>query len=179
MVEEEVVEEEVVTEKVAIQEKPTILKTSRKNEESYLHLLTEEAQKRLLTSLFKWLPTYDSTDKSTPLKKINGTSSSADSKEKQQDPGQLLQSKLQSSPTTIPMTLPPLLTSLPSNLEFTTLPKMLPPIYKPSTKEKMNQSISLIIDSSPMHLSLEFKRMLPLSNSIYKPSKRKPEIFFI
>ena len=53
----EVVEKEVVVEKAAIQEEPTILETPRKNEESYLHLLMEEAQKRPLTSLFKWLLT--------------------------------------------------------------------------------------------------------------------------
>ena len=96
MVEEVVAEEmaegveEVVAEKVAIQEEPTTLETPQKNKESYLHLLTEEAQKRLLTSLSKWLPTYDSTDKSNPLKRINGISLSADFKEEQQDPGQLL-----------------------------------------------------------------------------------------
>ena len=84
------VEEEVEAEEVAIQEEPTILETPWKNEENYLHLSTEEALKRLRTSLSKWPPTYDSTDKSTPLKRINGTSLSADFKEEQQDPGQPL-----------------------------------------------------------------------------------------
>ena len=84
---EEVVEgaaEEVAEE--AILEELTI----PKNEENYLHPLIEEAQKRLLTSPFKWPPIYDSTDKSTPLRRINGISSLADSKEEQQSPGQPL-----------------------------------------------------------------------------------------
>ena len=87
---EEEVEEEVEVEEAAIQEELTILETLRKNKESYLQLSIKEAQKRPLTSLSKWPPTYDSTDKSTPLKKINGTSLSADFKKKQQDPEQSL-----------------------------------------------------------------------------------------
>ena len=76
--------------------------------------------------------------------------------------------------------MPPLsLISSPSNLEFMISPKMLLSTYKYSAKGKMNQSVSSIIDSSPMRLYLEFKKMLPLSNSNYKPFKRKPEIFFI
>ena len=51
------------------------------------------------------------------------------------------------------MTPPLLLTSSLSSSEFTTSPKMLPPTYEPSTKERINQSISSIIDSSPMCLS--------------------------
>ena len=169
----------VVAEEAAIQEEPTILETPRKNKESYPHLLMEEAQKRPLTSLFKWLPTYNSTDKSTSLKRIDGTSSSANFKEEQQDPGQLLWSKLQFLSTTIPIT--PLLSSIlsPSNLEFIMLPKMLLPIYEHSAKEKMNQSVSLIIDSSLMHLSLEFKKMLSLSNSTYRPFKRKLDLLHL
>ena len=50
---EKAVEEEVEAEEVEIQEEPTILETPQKNEESYPHLLMEEAQKRLLTSLSK------------------------------------------------------------------------------------------------------------------------------
>ena len=68
--------------------------------------------------------------------------------------------------------------SSPSSSEFMISPKMLPPTYEPSAKERMNRSISSIIDSSPMHLFLESKKMLPLSNSTYKPFERKPETFF-
>ena len=85
-VKEAVEEVEEVVEEVAILKELTI----PKNEKNYLHPLTEEAQKRLLTSPFKWPPIYNSTNKSTPLKKINGISLSADSKEEQQGPGQPL-----------------------------------------------------------------------------------------